>query len=42
MYVWANYAIIDSDKGLSPVQHQAIIFTSTGLLLIRHFEHTSV
>ena len=28
--------IIGSDKGLSPVRHQAIIWTNAGLLLIRH------
>ena len=31
----ANQAITASDNGLSPVRHQAIIWTNAGLLLIR-------
>ena len=29
-----NLTIIDSDNGLSPGQHQAIIWTNAGMLLI--------
>ena len=35
IYVSVNYAIIGSDNGLSPGRHQAIIWTNTGILLIR-------
>ena len=34
MYALVNYTITGSDSGLSPVQHQAIIWTNAGLLLI--------
>ena len=34
IYASVNYAIIDSDNGLSPDRHQAIIWTSAGILLI--------
>ena len=32
----SKLAIIDSDNGLSPGQHQAIIWTNAGILLIRN------
>ena len=35
IYVSVNYAIIGSDNGLSPGRRQAIIWTNTGILLIR-------
>ena len=35
MYASLNWVIIGSDKGLSPVRRQAIIWTNAGLLLIR-------
>ena len=33
-----NYAIIDSDNGLSPDRRQAIIWTNVGILLIGPLE----
>ena len=33
-----NLTIIDSDNGLSPGRHQAIIWTNAGILLIEHLE----
>ena len=35
IYASANYAIIGSDNGLSPLRRQAIIWTSAGLPMIR-------
>ena len=37
-----DLTIIGSDNGLLPVQHQAIIWTSGGVLLIGHQEQTSM
>ena len=31
----SNFTIIGSDNGLSPIRHQAIIWTNAGVLLIR-------
>ena len=33
IYVSVNWAVVDSDNGLSPVRHQFIIWSSAGLLL---------
>ena len=38
----SNLTIIGSDNGLSPCPHQAIIWTSAGIVLIGPSEHTSV
>ena len=35
-YASVNYAIIGSDNGLSPVQHQAILWTNAGVQSFRH------
>ena len=32
----SKLTIIDPDNGLSPGQHQAIIWTNAGILLIQH------
>ena len=36
MYTLVNQVIFGSDNGLSPVRHQAIIWTNAGILLIRN------
>ena len=34
IYESLNWAVIGSDNGLSPIRHQAIIWTNAGILLI--------
>ena len=42
IYASLTYANIGSDNGLSPGRRQAIIWTNAGILLIDHWEHSSM
>ena len=42
VFASGNYATIGSDNGLSPVRHQATIWTKAGLLLTGSWGQTSM